>query len=374
MKTAVATRMPATTSRSRPGLRPSRRGAGGGKVLLHGQALLGAGAGQQQDEDAGHLQDGQRGRRGQVEQDGRLTVDLDLEGRVAGPAQQQHDAERGDREEEDDGGRRDDGRAQQRPRDLPEGTPGRSAQDTRRLLRAHVEVLPEAAHQPHDDGHVVEDVGDDDGRGGAIEADLRHVRPQDRLRDRVERAAWAEQRQERRTDHDGGQHEGHDRQRPRHPPAGEVEAGEDPGDGQAQQQRQQRGDRRQAEREEHDVQHVRLSPGVDDATQRQAAAGGHAEGQDVGHRPQEEEAHERQRRGRQQQGRGARHRSTMSVHSRIQASRPAAMAAGSRLRGAVGPKRVPLEDLGQRHVGAGRGRRTWPGAARPASRAPGDGR
>ena len=44
--------------------------------------------------------------------------------------------------------------------------------------------------------------------------------------------------------------------------------------------------------------------------------------QDVGDRPQEEEAQEGQRRDRQQQGPAAGQRRTMSVHSRIQASRP----------------------------------------------------
>ena len=348
MKSAVAARMAPTTSRSRPGRGRSQL-QGRARAPLHGQPLLRPGAGQQQDHDAGHLQDGQRRGRGQVEQDGRLAVDLDLQRRVPRATQQQDDAEGGDREEEDDGGRRDDRRPQERPGDLAEGAPRRGAQHARGLLGPRVEVLPDAAHEAHDDGHVVEDVGDDDGGCRAVQADLGDVRAAAAAVARASSGLRGPSRARKADpDDDRGQHEGHDREGPGHAPAREVEAGEDPGHGQAQEHRQERGDGRQAEREEHDVERRRAAA----RRRRRCPAAGSPSGATprarmlaTGHRkkrPTKASGGAASSRARR-----PRHRSTMSVHWRIQSSRPAAMASGPRLSGACGRRACRVNTSGR---------------------------
>ena len=200
-----------------------------------------------------HLQDRQGRRRGQVEQDGRLAVDLHLERRVPRPAQQQDDAERGHREEEDDRRRREDRRPQQRPAS-PRGRRAHAEAPSTRAASssARVEVRPHAAHEPHDDGHVVEDVGDDDGGRGAVQAHLRHVGPEGRLGERVERAARARAGPGRRSPRRrSGSTKGTTRERPEQRAGrGTSKRAKHPGHGQAQQQRQQGRDDRQAEGEE----------------------------------------------------------------------------------------------------------------------------
>ena len=120
------------------------------------------------------LEHGQRRSGLQVQQDRGLAVDLHLQRRLPGRAQQQHDAERGEREQEHDRGGGQDRRPEERPGRLAERSPGRGAQHPCRLLRAWVEMRPEPAHQPDDDRDVVEDGGEDDRRDRrAVQAELR---------------------------------------------------------------------------------------------------------------------------------------------------------------------------------------------------------
>src|SRR3546814_11616833 len=69
-----------------------------------------------------------------------------------------------------------------------------------RLHGATVEALPEPADGPNDDGVVEEGVGDEDRPHRLVEVD-------------ADRASRSEQGQERRADHDSGQHERHRHQR-----------------------------------------------------------------------------------------------------------------------------------------------------------------
>ena len=74
-----------------------------------------------------------------------LPVDLDLERRVARSTEQQHDAERGEREEEHDRAAAAIAGAQQRQRRSRGTTASGSAEHPRRLRQPRVEVRPEAS-------------------------------------------------------------------------------------------------------------------------------------------------------------------------------------------------------------------------------------
>ena len=97
----------------------------------------------QQHSEEGELEEGERAGRGQVERLGREPVDLHLERRVPGAAEQQHDAERREREQERDRRGGGDGRPEQRERDLPQGPPSRGAEHAGGVLQPRVEVGPQ---------------------------------------------------------------------------------------------------------------------------------------------------------------------------------------------------------------------------------------
>ena len=93
------------------------------------------GVDEQHGEHCDELQDRERGSGVEVQQASRLRVDLDFERVEARAAQQQDDAEAREGEQEDDRCRREYRRAQQRPRDLTEGSPRRCTRDAGRLLQ-----------------------------------------------------------------------------------------------------------------------------------------------------------------------------------------------------------------------------------------------
>ena len=109
--------------------------------------------------------------------------------------------------------------------------PARRPQGAGRLLQAGIEVAPQPADGAHHHGHVEEGVGDEDQPDRPLQVD-------------PERAAGAEQGQEGRAHHHGGQHERHEQQGPQHPLAREVELGEQRGHGQGHDQRDHGRDRR----------------------------------------------------------------------------------------------------------------------------------
>ena len=162
--------MTATSARSRPGPRPTSRLGRAAQPLLHRQVLLGPSARQQQREHADHLQDGQRCRRGQVQQDGRLAVISTSRVVFRGPPSSSTTPN--------------EVRLKSKTIETAEMTAGRSSgQVTSRKARhgvapeqasgflgTRVQVGPQATHQPDDDRDVVEDVGDHDGRDGAVES------------------------------------------------------------------------------------------------------------------------------------------------------------------------------------------------------------
>ncbi len=114
--------------------------------------------------DRDELQHGQRRCRADVADLRRLAPDLHLERRRAGVAEHADHAERGEREHEDDRPGGEDGRAQQRQRDLAERPPRRRAERGRGGLEVRREVVPHGADGAHDDGQVEDDVGQQDRR------------------------------------------------------------------------------------------------------------------------------------------------------------------------------------------------------------------
>ena len=121
-------------------------------------------------DDARELHDREDGRCPQVEQADRLVVDLGLDRRVPRAAEDEDDAERGEREEEDDrcgGGERG---CEQRRGDLAEPGGRTGAERRRRLGHARIQVRPVRPHDPHHDGDVEERVGDQDRNPPALDA------------------------------------------------------------------------------------------------------------------------------------------------------------------------------------------------------------
>ena len=198
----VAPSTTATTTRSRPRGRRARVGAPR-RAAARPRAAPAARAITSSDREHGDdLQTRERGRGRQVEELDRLAVDLDLERRVRGVGEQQHDAERREREQEHDRRGREQRRAEQRQRHLAE----RRAHATRR------------ASAPPRRGA---------GRGCAqnpptvrtTTATLKNTcatssgaTPRCQSEER-ERAARPEQREERGRDHDRRQHERHRHER-----------------------------------------------------------------------------------------------------------------------------------------------------------------
>ena len=120
--------------------RRARRHPPGNEALGDCRALLVAPVDEQQDAQEEELQQGQRGGDAQVEQLRRLAVDLDLERRELGAAEQQDDAEGSEREQEHDRCRRGDGRRQQRQGHPLECLPATRAEHARGVLLARVEL------------------------------------------------------------------------------------------------------------------------------------------------------------------------------------------------------------------------------------------
>ena len=89
---------------------------------------------------------------------------------MRGIGEQQHDAERGEREEEHDRRRRRDRRTEQRQRHLAERARPRCAEHPRRVGAVRIEVRPEAADRAHDHRDVEEHLGDQHRRDAALPA------------------------------------------------------------------------------------------------------------------------------------------------------------------------------------------------------------
>ncbi len=102
-----------------------------------------------------------------------LAVDLHLQRSEAGPAENEDDAEAGEAEEVDQERSRNDGWPQQRQRDLPEDLPTACAQYSRCVRLAGIEIGPEASHDAHDDGHIVEDMRQQDEPDGMLDVNGR---------------------------------------------------------------------------------------------------------------------------------------------------------------------------------------------------------
>ena len=174
----------------------------------------------------------------QPKQLGRQLVDGDLQRGELRPAQHQHDAKR--REAEGEGQRRRgrDGGQQHRQRHVHEGPHAARPQHRGALLELRRHVAPEGGHDAHDDGVVVEGVGqqDDPQRVGQPDGGL--VQAEDRHQQRVRQPLAAEQRDEPHRDHDGRHDEGHRRHGLEQRLAGEVVPREEVGHGQPHRQRQ----------------------------------------------------------------------------------------------------------------------------------------
>ncbi len=205
----------------------------------HGDPLLQAGVSHHQPKGAADLEQRQGRRHRQVEQIDRLAVDFHLQRGVAGTAQDQDHPKAGEIEQEDQQRGGCQRRAQQRQSHFPESPPGRSAQHPRRRLQLGVQVGPEAAHHPQDDGVIVEHVGQQDDAQTVHQVDGRAVEAQDSHGNLVGPAFGSQQRGESRRHHDGRQDEGDSRQRLQQRLAPELVAGENVGRWQGGQQRQQ---------------------------------------------------------------------------------------------------------------------------------------
>jgi hypothetical protein len=141
--------------------------------------------------------------------------DLHLERRVGRTAQQAHGAEGGEREQEHHRRSSPQCRAQQGQHHVPQHLRARRAQRARCGGEIRGQHRPQRADQSHHHGDVEEHVGHHHGPARAVP----------RLR---------QQRQERSTHHDGGQHERHGDQRdqrssPWEPVAGQQVGGSEPG-------------------------------------------------------------------------------------------------------------------------------------------------
>ncbi len=170
------------------------------------------------DDDGGQLQQGQHGGGRQVEDLRGLPVDLHLQGRVRGPAEDLDDAEGGEGEQEHHHGRRGDRRGERGQRHPAPGGQAAGAEHPRGLLLARVELRPHPADGADHDGVVEEDVRDEDRPHRGVEPDAEQP---------VGEAVLPEQREERRSGDDGRQHERHGHHGPQQPLAGEVQPGED---------------------------------------------------------------------------------------------------------------------------------------------------
>lgn len=248
------------------------------------------------DPHGGELHDREDGRRGEVEDLRGLPVDLHLERGERRPAEDLDHAERREREEEDHqrGGR--DGGPERGQRHLPPGRPAGGAQHPGGLLLPGVELRPQPADGAHDDGVVEEDVGEQDRPHRGVEADA----PQT-----VEQPGAADQRQERRADDDGRQHERHGDGGPQNLLAPELEAREDVRAGERDQQREHGRGERLPGREPQDVPDVGLPEHVGCPPELPVAARLQAAGDDRRDRIGEEDREERDGHGHQAEPRRA---------------------------------------------------------------------
>jgi len=250
--------------------------------------------------------------------------DLHLDRRVARATEHLHDAERGEGEQEHDGGGRDERRTQQRQRHLAERPEPARTQRARRAAEVARQLGPERADDAHDDGDVAEHVGDED----------RCRRPRESIR---------QQRQEGGTDDDRWQQERHRRDRGEQPPAGERPAGEQPRRPETGDEGEHGAGRRLPAREPEDLDDAGAVQRVDDHPGAQHAA------QERDQRPRVEQQQERQRGDDQREAKPPRqrrrasrvrscavrrvHRSTISVQASTHSSRCAAMSAGATVSG-----------------------------------------
>ncbi len=221
----------------------------------------------------------------------------------------------------------------QRP--APEGPRG--------LLHPRVEVAPQPADGPHHHGVVEEHVREQDRPDAVLQAELRGARPEHRRQQRVHRAAWSEEAQERRRDHDRRQHE-RDRDRgPQQPRPAEAVAGQHVRARHPDHQRQHRRDDRLPHREPEDAPQARVGGDALERRQVEGAVRDEPRGDDRRHGVGEEQQHEAERHRGQRPPAGStprrrrhRQRSTVSVHASIQASRFSPISAGSIVIGASG--------------------------------------
>ena len=267
------------------------------------------------DEDRRHrhdLDDRKRCRHRQVEELDGLAVDLGLECRKARSANHEDDAERGEREEEHDGGRGRDRRPQCRQRDVEERAHATSAEHAGCLLLVRVEVSPQAADGADDDCVVEEHVCDEN-------ATERLVEPEE-----PQGSTVTEQRDERRAHHHGGEHERH-RDAARHERLPGIVAGEHGRAGEGDRDGEDRRQRSLPEREPRDFAERAVGDHLTQRGQVEHALGNDAPTEDDDERVREEHSEKGQRNeGERASSRGragSAHRNTTDVHSSIHSSR-----------------------------------------------------
>ena len=172
---------------------------------------------QQRRHDHHDLQHRQRDRLGNPEVSDGLRVDLGLQGPQLPGAENDHDAETGGTEQEDQRGRRRRGGHQAR-HDHGHGRPNPARPERPcRLEQPRVEVAPGRADDADDDGDVDEHVRREHGRQPGFD---------------VQERQWAgQQRTEGDTDDDRRQHEWHGHHDGEHDRGGPADPGEQPRDG-----------------------------------------------------------------------------------------------------------------------------------------------
>ena len=126
---------------------------------------------------------------------------------------------------------------------MPPRPPAIRAEGMGGLFKARVEAREGIADDTNNNGRVVENVGEEDGREGSDEVEGNRGRKRKEERGKcLYPAAWTEQSIKSRRDDDCGKHEGNRRQCTQKRLAAEVKAGEEIGGGQAKQQGEEGGE------------------------------------------------------------------------------------------------------------------------------------
>ncbi len=315
------------------------RAAGGGPGVDEPQGGLPAsyrpGVHDEDRADGDELDEGEDGRRGEVEDLGGLPVDLHFEGGEGGAAEDLDDTEGGEGEQEHHQRGGGHGGGEGREGDLPPGAQRGRAEHAGRLLLPGVELGPQPADGPYDDRVVEEDMGQQDRPHRGVQAYAPQL---------VEQSAVSDEGEEGAARDDGRQHERHGDHGPQQSLARKVQAGEEIRGGQREQQGERGGGQRLPGGEPQHVPDVRLRDHVPDPPEPPGAVRLQSARDDRGDGPGEEHGEERDGQGHQAQPRrapppGLRYFSTSEVHDLTHWSRLAAILPGAMVSGclACGP-------------------------------------